>query len=84
MIYGITAFAGFEAAAALGEEAKNTRRSVPASTIWIVIITGIFYLLVVCAETFAAGRQGIAAGFLRTRRPAAFKTLGRVFMPADR
>ena len=29
MIYGITAFAGFEAAAALGEEARNTRRSVP-------------------------------------------------------
>ena len=26
----------------------------------------------------------IAAGFLRTRRPAAFKTLGRVFMPAGR
>src|SRR5215472_16261041 len=25
MIYGITAFAGFEAAAALGEEARNTR-----------------------------------------------------------
>ena len=30
MIYGITAFAGFEAAAALGEEARNTRRSIPA------------------------------------------------------
>jgi hypothetical protein len=26
----------------------------------------------------------IAAGFLRTRGPAAFKTLGKVFMPADR
>ncbi len=25
----------------------------------------------------------IAAGFLRTRRPVAFKTLGRVFMPVD-
>jgi amino acid transporter len=31
MIYGFTAFAGFEAAAALGEEARNSRRSVPAS-----------------------------------------------------
>jgi hypothetical protein len=27
MIYSITAFAGYEAAAALGEEARNTRRS---------------------------------------------------------
>ena len=43
MIYGITAFAGFEAAAALGEEARNARRSVPASTIGVVIVAGIFY-----------------------------------------
>jgi hypothetical protein len=26
----------------------------------------------------------ITAGFLRTRRPAPFKTLGKVFMPVDR
>jgi hypothetical protein len=39
MIYGITAFAGFEAAAALGEEARNARRSVPASMIGVVIVT---------------------------------------------
>ena len=59
MIYGITAFAGFEAAAALGEEARNTRRSIPASVIGVVIVTGVFYLLVVLAEMFDAGRQGI-------------------------
>ncbi len=59
MIYGITAFAGFEAAAALGEEARNTRRSVPAATIGVVMVTGIFYLLVVVAETFGVGRHGI-------------------------
>ena len=59
MIYGITAFAGFEAAAALGEEARDTRRSVPASIIGIVVVTGIFYLLVILAETFGAGRDGI-------------------------
>ncbi len=26
----------------------------------------------------------IAAGVLRTRRPASFETLGRVFMPAEK
>ena len=31
MIYGITAFAGYETAAALGEEARKPRRSIPAS-----------------------------------------------------
>ena len=43
----ITAFAGYETAAALGEEAKSARRSVPASTIGVVIAAGIFYPLVV-------------------------------------
>lgn len=61
MIYGISAFAGFEAAAALGEEARHSRRSIPAATIAVVVVTGIFYLLVVLAETFGAGRGGIAA-----------------------
>jgi amino acid transporter len=59
MIYGISAFAGFEAAAALGEEARNSRRSIPMAVIGVVIATGLFYLLVVLAETFGAGRHGI-------------------------
>ena len=59
MIYGITAFAGFEAATALGEEARNARRSIPASTIGVVIVAGIFYLLVVLAEVFDVGPDGI-------------------------
>jgi len=59
MIYGISAFAGFEAAAALGEEARDSRRSIPAATMAVVIVTGLFYLLVVLAEAFGAGRDGI-------------------------
>src|SRR5215472_17502156 len=65
MIYGITAFAGFEAAAALGEEARNTRRSVPASIVGIV--------LVVLAETFAVGRHGIA-GLIGQPSPLGYLT----------
>ena len=73
LIYGIGAFAGFEAAAALGEEARNTRRSVPASIIGIVIVTGVFYLLVICAETFGAGRAGIP-GFIAQPNPLGYLT----------
>ena len=73
MIYGISAFAGFEAAAALGEEAKNARRSVPASLIGVVIVTGVFYLLVVLAETLGAGQRGIA-GFARQPSPLTYLT----------
>ena len=73
MIYGFAAFAGFEAAAALGEEAKNSRRSVPVSIVGIVVVTGIFYLLVVCAEAFAAGRHGIA-GLIGQASPLGYLT----------
>jgi len=73
MIYGITAFAGFEAAAALGEEARNTRRSVPASIIGIVVVTGVFYLLVVTAEVFGVGRHGIP-GFIAQPSPLGYLT----------
>ena len=72
-IYGITAFAGFEAATALGEEARNTRRSIPASTIGVVVATGIFYLLVVLAEMFGVGRRGIP-GFVRQGNPLGYLT----------
>ena len=73
MIYGITAFAGFEAAASLGEEARNTRRSIPASTIGVVIVTGVFYLLVVVAEAFGVGPDGLAA-FTRQGNPLGYLT----------
>jgi amino acid transporter len=73
MIYGIVAFAGFETAAALGEETRNARRSIPVSTIGIVIVTGLFFLLVVGAETFGVGRHGIA-GLTGQHNPLGYLT----------
>ena len=80
LIYGITAFAGFETAAALGEEARNARRCIPASTIGIVIVTGLFYMLVVCAETFGMGRHDIL-GLTRQPSPLGYLT-GRYWSPS--
>ncbi len=80
LIFGITAFAGFETAAALGEEARNARRSIPVSTIGIVIVTGLFYMLVVCAETFGLGRHGIL-GLTRQPNPLGYLT-GRYWSPS--
>ena len=73
MIYGITAFAGFEAAAALGEEARRSRRSIPVATFGVVAVTGIFFLLVVVAEMFGVGRAGMP-GLLRDRNPLGYLT----------
>ncbi len=41
---------------------------------WIVIVTGIFYLLVVCVETFAVGRHGIV-GFIQQSDPLGYLTI---------
>jgi amino acid transporter len=73
MIYGISAFAGFEAAAALGEEARDSRRSIPAATIGVVIVTGVFYLLVVLAETFGTGPHDIT-GLTQQPSPLGYLT----------
>ena len=73
MIYGITAFAGFEAAAALGEEARHSRRSIPAATFGVVAVTGIFFLLVVAAEMFGVGRPGLPS-LIRDRNPLGYLT----------
>jgi amino acid transporter len=73
MIYGITAFAGFEAAAALGEEARHSRRAIPAATFGVVAVTGIFFLLVTAAETFGVGRAGLSR-LIGDRNPLGYLT----------
>jgi amino acid transporter len=55
MVFAILAFIGFEAAAPLGEEAKNPRRTVPLAVIGSAIAIGLFYLLCAYAWVFGAG-----------------------------
>lgn len=71
MVYAIAAFAGFESGAALGEEARRTHRSIPASIMGSVVVVGIFYLLVVFAEVTAVGRHGIL-GFVQQPNPIGY------------
>ena len=80
MIYGITAFAGYEAATTLGEEAKDTRRSIPRSIIGVVIAVGLFFLLVVVAEVYGVGRAGIP-GFVQQDSPLRYLA-GRYWSPS--
>jgi amino acid transporter len=68
MIYGITAFAGYEAATTLSEEARDAHRSVPRSIVGVVLVVGAFYLLVVSSEVYGVGRHGVAA-LLRQASP---------------
>src|SRR5580765_3595407 len=57
-----------------------TRRSIPASMIGVVIVTGIFYLLVVGAEMFGLGRKSIR-GFTQQGNPLGYLT-GRYWSPS--
>jgi amino acid transporter len=64
MIYAVLAFIGFEAAAPLGEEAENPRRTIPRAVIFSCLIIGIFYLLCYYAATVYFGPARMAGQFL--------------------
>jgi len=55
MVFAILAFIGFEAAAPMGEEAKNPRKTVPRAVVGSAIVIGIFYVLCAYAWVFGAG-----------------------------
>src|SRR5207253_4010769 len=55
MVFAILAFIGVEAAAPLGEEAKNPRRTVPIAVVGSALAIGLFYILCSYAWVFGAG-----------------------------
>lgn len=62
-VFAFLSWAGFEASASLGEETANPRRNIPRSILGALIISGIFYIVTMFAETigFGTGHAGIAA-----------------------
>jgi amino acid transporter len=55
VLFAILLYVGFEMSAALGEETRDPRRSIPRAIIWTVIITGLFYLLMIYAQDIGFG-----------------------------
>jgi amino acid transporter len=62
-VFGFLAFAGFEGAATLGEEARNPRRTVPLALGAAVLVTGLIYVVNMYAQTvgFGVDARGTAA-----------------------
>jgi amino acid transporter len=62
-VFGFLSFAGFEGAATLGEETQNPRAAIPRALAAAVLITGIFYILVIYmqAEGFGTDAAGVSA-----------------------
>jgi amino acid transporter len=59
-VFGFLSFAGFEGAAALGEETDEPRRNIPRAIFLAPVLCGGFYLIVILAQTLGFGTD--AAG----------------------
>ena len=55
MIFCLLAFIGFEAAAPLGEETREPRRTIPRAVIWSAVLIGLFYVFNYYAATVYFG-----------------------------
>jgi amino acid transporter len=63
IVFGFLSFAGFEAAATLGEEATNPRRAIPRAIFGVALFGGIFYTIGTAIEMLGFGTtaKGVAA-----------------------
>ncbi|HEX7300126.1 MAG TPA: APC family permease [Solirubrobacteraceae bacterium] len=59
-VFGFLSFAGFEGAAALGEETDNPTRNIPRAIGTAVLVAGGFYIVCIIAQTWGFGTD--AAG----------------------
>jgi amino acid transporter len=54
-VFGFLSFAGFEGAAALGEETKNPNRDIPIAITGTVVFAGIFFVAIIAFEVMGFG-----------------------------
>jgi len=63
VVFGFLSFAGFEAAATLGEEAHNPRKDIPRAILGVAIFGGVYFVFVTAVEMlgFGTDAKGVAA-----------------------
>lgn len=63
VVFGFLSFAGFEAAATLGEEAAHPRRDIPRAILGTAVFGGVYFVAVTAVEVMAFGpdKAGVAA-----------------------
>jgi amino acid transporter len=81
VVFGLLSFIGFDAAATLGEETRNPRRSIPLAIIGALGAVGVFYVLMMYALTagYRLNDPNQMAAFLNDANP--FVTLGQHVTP---
>jgi amino acid transporter len=63
ILFAVTLFIGFEAAASIGEETADPHRSIPIALIGSVALAGLFYLVVTYAAAIGFGAKGAATAW---------------------
>lgn len=63
VVFALLSFAGFEAAATLGEEARNPRRDIPRAILGTALFGGLFFIVLTAVEVigFGADAKGLVA-----------------------
>jgi amino acid transporter len=69
ILFAVTLFIGFEAAASLGEEAKEPHKAIPVALIGSVALAGLFYLLVTYAGAIGFGVKGAETAWFADPSP---------------
>jgi len=78
-VFGFLAFAGFEGAAALGEEAREPRRDIPRAITIAIVVVGAFYLLTIIAQSLGYGTDATGVkSFVGAGAP--YGDLGRAYV----
>jgi amino acid transporter len=79
VVFGFLSFAGFEAAATLGEEARNPRRDIPRAILGTAVFGGIYFVVVTAIEMMGFGTDdaGVAAF---ASSPSLLGDLGRSYI----
>ncbi len=69
MVFGFLSFAGFEAAATLGEEAKRPTRDIPRAIFGVAVFGGVYFMVVTAVEMmgFGTSTAGVKAFTARRR-----------------
>jgi amino acid transporter len=81
IIFGLLSFAGFEAAATLGEEAHHPRRDIPRAILGTAIFGGVYFTVVTAIEMMAFGTDAHGV-FAFTHSTALMGDLGTTYVGA--
>ena len=79
VVFGFLSFAGFEAAATLGEEARRPTRDIPRAILGVAVFGGVYFVVVTAVEMmgFGTDKAGVTAF---TNSPSLLGDLGATYV----